>query len=96
MGSVTLAPRDSPEDTRTTEIGEDGAFRFFYVPEGDYELRTEDAASGVSHEQGDGRGNGAQAGPYHRYSKAQAGIHVGDDINSVTLSVADQTAQPAQ
>ena len=94
MGTVTLAPQDDPDETRSTEIGEDGGFRFLYVPAGDYVLRTQDAADGPSKTQWK-RGEDVQV-HLHPYGKAETALHVGDATAAVTLSVPELETHPAQ
>ena len=94
LGTVTLSPRDDAEETRSTEIEEDGRFRFLYVPEGDYVLRTDDAADGQSKLESD-RGENTLV-RLHQYGKAETTLHVGEDTASVTLTVPERDAQPAQ
>jgi hypothetical protein len=97
MGTVTLAPQDDPDEMRSTEIGEDGGFRFLYVPGGDYVLRTDDAADGMQrpesspHELTD-----IVIIPDRRYGKAETRVHVGDGTAAVTLSVPELETHPAQ
>jgi len=94
LGTVTLSPQDDPEETRSTEIAEDGSFRFLYVPEGDYTLRTTDAADGESMVQFE-RGEKTQV-RLHEYGKTETTLHVGEEAASVTLSVPERETQPAQ
>jgi len=94
LGTVTLSPQDDPEETRTTEIEEDGRFRFLYVPAGDYVLRTEDAADGESKVQWE-RGDNVQV-RVHEYGKAEAAVHVGEEAASATIAVPERETQPSQ
>ena len=94
LGTVTLSPRDDPDETRTTEIEEDGRFRFLYVPPGDYVLRSDDAADGESRVQWE-RGENVQV-RQHPYGRAETTLHVGEDAASVTLSVPERETHPAQ
>ena len=94
LGTVTLSPQDDPEETRSTEIGEDGRFRFLYVPAGDYVLRTEDAADGESKVQWE-RGDNVQV-RIHEYGKAETAVHVGEEAANTTIAVPERETQPTQ
>ena len=94
LGTVTLSPQDDPEETRSTEIEEDGRFRFLYVPAGDYVLRTEDAADGESKVQLE-RGDNVQV-RVHEYGKAEVAVHVGEEAASTTIAVPERETQPTQ
>ena len=92
-GSVMLIPQDDPGERRSAEIGADGGFRFLYVPEGDYELRTEKAADGVNAEQYVGVAKFDVTLPAHAYGAASTTVHVGDAAVNVTLQVPERPAQ---
>jgi Carboxypeptidase regulatory-like domain len=95
LGTVTLSPQDDPEETRSTEIEEDGRFRFLYVPEGDYVLKTTDAVDGETAAM-QGHPSALQVNIHHLYGKAETVLHVGEDAAIVTLTVPERDAQPAQ
>lgn len=96
-GTVTLSPQDDPDEERSIEIERDGTFRFLYVPEGDYALRTTHAADvsqipkGGPHELMD-----VHMMPDHVYGQAETTVHVGDEAMSVTLSIQERKPQAAQ
>jgi hypothetical protein len=92
-GSVTLIPQDDPGEQRSTEIAADGGFQFLYVPEGDYELRTEKAADGVNAEQYVGVAKFDVTLPAHPYGATSTTVHVGDEPVNVTLRVPERDAQ---
>jgi Carboxypeptidase regulatory-like domain len=97
LGTITLSPQDDAEETRSTEIEEDGRFRFFYVPEGDYVVKTADAADGTKGLMFNGAQPPTQFGvPDHRYGTAETTLHVGEDTASVTLAVPERETQRAQ
>jgi hypothetical protein len=97
MGTVTLAPEDDPDETRTTAIDEDGRFRFLYVPKGDYVVRTDDAADGMQRPEPSAQElTDVILIPDRRYGKAETRLHVGEETASVTLSVPDRERHPAQ
>ncbi|HEY3989230.1 MAG TPA: carboxypeptidase-like regulatory domain-containing protein [Acidobacteriaceae bacterium] len=96
LGTVTLSPKDDAEETRSTEIAGDGRFRFLYVPDGDYVLKTADAADGAEAEQ---YASGAKFDvklPGHRYGEGEMAVHVGEEAASVTLTVPERETQTAQ
>jgi hypothetical protein len=93
-GTVTLSPKDDPDQGRSTEIEEDGRFRFLYVPAGDYVVRTENAADGPSKVQSE-RGEDTQA-RLHPYGTAETPLRVGEETAIVTISVPERETQPAQ
>jgi Carboxypeptidase regulatory-like domain len=97
LGTVALSPQDDPEETRSMEIGEDGHFRFVYVPEGEYIVKVADAADGL---------RAPRTSPHelmtviiipdHLYGKAETTLHVGEQSASVTISVPERETQTAQ
>ncbi|MDQ1694247.1 MAG: hypothetical protein QOH85_1782, partial [Acidobacteriaceae bacterium] len=79
LGSVTLELRDDPSEVRTAVMGRDGQFRFLYVPEADYVLKTQDAADSVTAVTSNGAARPNQEDiPTHQYGSAQIALHVGD------------------
>lgn len=97
MGSVTLALRDDPQELRTAVIGPDGQFRFLYVPEGDYLVKTEDAADGAAEAATEGAATPSEEdSATHRYGSAQAAIHIGEGSTSVILTVPEREPVASQ
>jgi len=97
LGSVTLAFRDDPGDVRSTEIEPDGHFRFLYVPEGDYVVKTEDAADGVAALTFDGGTPPThESSLSHRYGEAKVVAHVADGSTTITLTVPERESRASQ
>jgi hypothetical protein len=97
QGSVTLALRDDPEEVRTAVIEPDGHFRFLYVPEGDYVVKTEDAADGAAAATTDGTTmTSPEVSPVHRYASAQTALHIGEGRDSIVLTVPEREPAASQ
>jgi hypothetical protein len=91
LGSVTLELRDDPSEVRTAVMGRDGQFRFLYVPEADYVLKTQDAADSVTAVTSNGAARPNQEDiPTHQYGSAQVSLHVGDGSNTIILTVPER------
>jgi hypothetical protein len=97
LGSVTLTLRDDPGEVRTAVIEPDGHFRFLYVPEGDYVVKTEDAADGNTGLTFNGAVPPSDMSiPSHRYGSAQTALHVREGSASIVLTVPERENTASQ
>lgn len=85
LGSVTMQLRDDPDESRQTQIEEDGRFHFSYVPPGDYIFRISNAADGPPHEL-----NAEEPKPTHRYGTAEISASIAQGNTQVNITVPER------